>query len=65
MKAVKGLYLNIYSVFFDVFAAMARVHSLHPDTMAGASRGFIRYEEQRDSSAQDRENIPGKRYRQS
>lgn len=63
MKTVKGLYLNIYSVFFDVFAAMARVHSLHPDTTAGAGSGFVRQEEQRDGSAQDREKIQGKRYK--
>jgi hypothetical protein len=61
MKAVKGLYLNMYSVFFDVFAEMARVHSLHADITAGVNSGFDRRDRQRDDPVQDREMIQKKR----
>jgi len=49
MKTVKSLYQNFYEIFFDVFAAMATVHSLYPDIMTEAKSKHSQHKEKQSN----------------
>jgi hypothetical protein len=49
MKTVKSLYQNLYGTFFDVFAAMATVHSLHPAVATEAKNTLSQHKENQNN----------------
>ncbi len=60
MKTVKSLYQNLYGTFFDIFAAMATVHSLYPDIMTETKSKHSQHKEEQ-SNLGDHDLVAGDR----